>query len=180
MNGSHPQPVPRRNFEALFGHVLRPQGAFLEALRAAGYDPLLPQDGYALGVWRAALRVAREHAHPRLTEAQAYRELGRQIIQGLRHTLVGRVFALAAPMLGPARCVAKLPTYLRSSREDMRVQVRALDLRLWEVEIHDPDPLPEFAAGSVEGVLSLTGVLPRVEVEVQGAQDYRLRVSWIP
>jgi uncharacterized protein (TIGR02265 family) len=179
MDGSFQAPVPRRNFEGLFGHVLRPQGAFAEALRDAGYDPKAPRDAYALPVWRAALRIARAHAHPQRTEAQAYRELGRQTIQGLAHTLVGRVFALAAPMLGPARCVAKLPTYLRSSREDMRVQVRALDVRLWEVEIHDVDPLPEFVAGSVEGVLQLTRVLPRVEVEVQGAQDYRLRVSWI-
>jgi uncharacterized protein (TIGR02265 family) len=179
MDGSYSLPVPRRNFEGLFGHVLRPQGAFVEALREAGYDADHPRDAYALPVWRAALRVARAYAHPQRTEAQAYRELGRQTIQGLAHTLVGRVFALAAPMLGPARCVAKLPTYLRSSREDMRVQVRALDARLWEVDIHDPDPLPEFVAGSVEAILQLTRVLPRVETELHGARDYRLRVSWI-
>ncbi|MBF5042567.1 DUF2378 family protein [Aggregicoccus sp. 17bor-14] len=179
MDGSQGAPVPRRNFEGLFEHVLQPDGAFREALRRAGYDAADPRESYPLGVWREALRVARAHAHPQLTEAQAYRELGRQVIQGLSHTLVGRVFALAAPMLGPARCVAKMPTYLRSSREDVRVHVRALELRLWEVEVHDPDPLPEFVAGSVEAVLRLTRVLPRVEVELQSASAYVLRVSWI-
>jgi uncharacterized protein (TIGR02265 family) len=179
MDGSSSLPVPRRNFEGLFGHVLRPQGAFAEALREVGYEPRELRDGYPLAVWRAALRVAREHAYPERSEAQAYRELGRQTIQGLSHTLVGRVFALAAPLLGPSRCAAKLPTYLRSSREDMRVEAHALGSRLWEVKIHDPDPLPEFVAGSVEGVLHLTRVLPRVEVELEGPHDYRLSVSWI-
>jgi uncharacterized protein (TIGR02265 family) len=179
VDGSFQAPVPRRNFEGLFGHVLRPQGAFVEALREAGYDADHPRDAYALPVWRAALRVARAYAHPQRTEAQAYRELGRQTIQGLAHTVVGRVFALAAPMLGPARCVAKLPTYLRSSRPDMKVVARALDLRLWEVEIVDRDPLPDFVAGSVEAILQLARVVPQVEVEMQGPGAYRLRVSWI-
>jgi uncharacterized protein (TIGR02265 family) len=179
MDGSYSLPVPRRNFEGLFGHVLRPQGAFAEALREVGYDPREPREAYPLSVWRAALRVARVHAYPERTEAQAYRELGRQVIEGLSHTLVGRVFALAAPLLGPSRCAAKLPTYLRSSREDMRVEAHPQGQRLWELRIHDPDPLPEFVAGSVEGVLRITRVLPRVEVEMQGPHDYRLRVSWI-
>lgn len=179
MDGSYTHPVPRRNFEGLFEHVLRPQGAFREALCAVGYDARRPADSYPLPVWRAALQVARVHAHPALTEAQAYRELGRQVIQGLAQTLVGRVFALAVPMLGAARCVAKLPTYLRSSRPDMKVTARALELRLWEVEIQDPEPLPDFAAGCVEAILELARVVPRVEVEMQGPEAYRLRVSWI-
>jgi uncharacterized protein (TIGR02265 family) len=179
MDGSYDHPVPRRNFEGLFENVLRPEGAFREALREAGYDVRLPQDTYPLPVWRAALRVARAHAHPELPEAQAYRALGREVIHGLAQTLVGRVFALAVPMLGAARCVAKLPTYLRSSRADVKVITRALDVRLWEVEILDRDPLPEFVAGSVEAILQLARVVPRVEVEMQGPDSYRLRVSWI-
>jgi uncharacterized protein (TIGR02265 family) len=179
MDGSFEHPVPRRNFEGLFENVLRPAGAFREALREVGYDVRNPQDSYPLSAWRAALRLARAHAHPELTEAQAYRALGREVIQGLAQTLVGRVFALAVPMLGPARCVAKLPTYLRSSRPDMKVVARALDLRLWEVEIVDRDPLPDFVAGSVEAILQLARVVPQVEVEMQGPGAYRLRVSWI-
>jgi uncharacterized protein (TIGR02265 family) len=179
MDGSIQYPVPRRNFEGLFEHVLQPQGAFREALRAAGYDERRPEDGYPLAVWRAALRIAREQVYPQLTESQAYRALGRQVIQGLALTLVGRVFALAAPMLGPARCVANLPTYLRSSRADVKVSVRALELRIWEVEIQDPDPLPEFVAGSVEAVLQLARVVPRVELQTQRPGVYLLRVSWI-
>jgi uncharacterized protein (TIGR02265 family) len=179
MDGSYDYPVPRRNFEALFELVLHPEGAFREALRELGYDAQQPQDSYPLPVWRAALRAACAHAHPELTEAQAYRALGREVIQGLSQTLVGRVFALAVPMLGAARCVAKLPTYLRSSRPDIKVAVRALDVRLWEVDIEDTDPLPEFVAGSVEGILQLARVVPRVEVEAQRPGAYRLRVSWI-
>ena len=179
MDGSFDFPVPRRNFEALFELVLHPEGAFREALREVGYDPRRPEDSYPLRVWRAALHVACRFAHPERTEAQAYRELGRQVIQGLAQTLVGRVFALAVPMLGAARCVAKLPTYLRSSRPDLHVEVRALDVRLWEVEIRDPQPLPEFVAGSVEGILQLARVVPLVQIEAQQPGAYRLRVSWI-
>ncbi|WP_410478002.1 hypothetical protein [Myxococcus sp. MxC21-1] len=42
----------------------------------------------------------------------------------------------------------------------------------------DPDPLPDFVAGVVEGVLLRTKVLPQVEVLERQTAGYALRVRW--
>jgi uncharacterized protein (TIGR02265 family) len=174
------EPVPRRDFDGLFGHVLRPKGAFAAGLCDVGYDPELPRDHYPLEVWRAALEVARRHAYPQLSSAHAYRVLGRQFVQGFAQTVVGRVFAAAAPLIGVEHCLARLPAYLRAGRSDMRLELRALAPQTWHALVEDPLPLPDFVAGVIEEVLTLTHVRPRVEVETQEAARYTLLVHWEP
>jgi uncharacterized protein (TIGR02265 family) len=171
-------PVPRRDFDGLFGHVLRPEGAFASGLRAVGYDPDAPLEHYPLEVWRKALEVARLHVHPQLSRAEAYRRLGRQFVQGFAQTVVGRVFAAAASLIGAEHCLARLPTYLRAGRSDMHLELRALGPRSWRALVQDPAPLPAFVAGVIEEVLRLTGVQPRVEVESQAEAQYSLAIRW--
>ena len=173
-------PVPRRDFDGLFGHVLRPRGAFAAGLCEVGYDPEHPLDHYPLEVWRAALEVARRHAYPQLSSAHAYRQLGRQFVQGFAQTVVGRVFAAAAPLIGVEHCLARLPTYLRAGRSDMRLELRALGPRTWLALVEDPQPLPDFVAGVIEEVLGLTHVRPRVELETESEGRYTLLVRWEP
>ena len=173
-------PVPQRDFEGLFGNVLRPGGAFAAGLREVGYDPEQPRERYPLAVWRAALEVARRHAHPGLSTPLAYRALGRQFVQGFGQTVVGTVFAAAAPLIGAERVLVRLPAYLRAGRDDMRLELRALGPRRWQAQVEDPQPLPEFVAGVIEEVLGLTGVEPRVQLLVQGETHYTLAVSWAP
>lgn len=173
-------PVPRRDFDGLFGHVLRPQGAFAAGLCQVGYDPELPRDYYPLEVWRAALEVAWHHAHPQLSSTQAYRLLGHQFVQGFAQTVVGRVFAATAPLIGVEHCLARLPAYLRAGRTDMRLELRALAPHTWHALVEDPRPLPDFVAGVIEEVLRLTDVRPSVEVETQDGSRYTLLVRWEP
>lgn len=175
-----PGPVPRRDFDGLFGHVLRPQGAFATRLREVGYDAESPRDHYPLEIWRAALEVARHHAYPQLSAAEAYRQLGRHFVQGFAQTVVGRVFAAAAPLIGVEHCLARLPAYLRAGRSDMRLELRALGPRTWLALVEDPQPLPDFVAGVIEEVLGLTHVRPRVELETESEGRYTLLVRWEP
>jgi len=173
-------PVPRRDFDALFGHVLRPQGAFAARLCDVGYDPGSPRDHYPLEIWRAALEVARHHAYPQLSTPEAYRQLGRHFVQGFAQTVVGRVFAAAAALIGVEHCLARLPAYLRAGRSDMRLELRALGPCNWLALVEDPRPLPDFVAGVIEEVLTLTDVQPGVEVETQSEGRYTLTIRWEP
>ena len=175
-----PDPVPRRDFDGLFGHVLRPQGAFAAQLRDVGYDPGAPRDHYPLEIWRAALEVARHHAYPQLSTPEAYRQLGRHFVQGFAQTVVGRVFAAAAALIGVEHCLARLPAYLRAGRSDMRLELRALGPCNWLALVEDPRPLPDFVAGVIEEVLTLTDVQPSVEVETQSEGRYTLTIRWEP
>ncbi|MBZ4334427.1 DUF2378 family protein [Corallococcus interemptor] len=170
--------VPRRNFEGLFEHALRPSGPFAQALRDVGYDPDTVEERLPLEVWRASLAVARRHACPGLANEDANRVLGTHYVEGFAQTLVGRIFAAAAPLLGAERCLARLPTYLRAGREDMKLTLEPVRAREWRARVVDADPLPDFVAGVVEQVLRRTRVLPRVDVLERTEHTYSLRIRW--
>ena len=170
--------VPKRNFDGLFVHALKPTGNFARSLLAIGYDPDAEFEHYPLEVWRAALRVARENAFPSLPAEKANRVLGHRYVEGFAQTLVGRIFAAAAPLLGTERCLARIPTYLRAGREDMRMLLDAVHEREWRVLVEDVDPLPDFVAGVLEAVLLRTRAEPQVEVIDFIQSRYTLRVRW--
>ncbi|MFP2932247.1 DUF2378 family protein [Pyxidicoccus sp. 3LG] len=173
-----PVQVPRRNFEGLFVHALKPSGAFTQSLRDIGYDSEASQEYYPLSVWRAALGVARRFVYSGHPPEAANRALGHRYVEGFAQTLVGRIFATAAPLLGTERCLTRLPTYLRAGREDMKMLLEPVQAREWRVRVVDPDPLPDFVAGVVEGVLHRTRVKPEVEVLERHPTGYSLRVRW--
>lgn len=173
-----PVQVPRRNFDGLFLHALKPVGAFAQSLRDIGYDADAAQEYYPLAVWRAALGVARRFAFAGQAPEVANRALGHLYVEGFAQTLVGRIFATAAPLLGTERCLTRLPTYLKAGREDMRMLLEPVQAREWRVRVGDPDPLPDFVAGVVEGVLRRTRVAPAVEVLERESTGYVLRVTW--
>ncbi|HZI09120.1 MAG TPA: DUF2378 family protein [Myxococcus sp.] len=170
--------VPRRNFEGLFVHALKPSGAFVQSLRDIGYDAEAAQEYYPLPVWRAALGVARRFAYAGQPAEVANRALGHRYVEGFAQTLVGRIFATAAPLLGTERCLTRLPTYLKAGREDMKMELEPVQARDWRVRVVDPDPLPDFVAGVVEGVLRRTRVEPAVDVLERQPGGYALRVRW--
>ncbi|NVJ21369.1 MULTISPECIES: DUF2378 family protein [Myxococcus] len=173
-----PVQVPRRNFEGLFVHALKPSGAFAQSLRDIGYDTEASQESYPLNVWRAALGVARRFACAGQPAEEANRALGHHYVEGFAQTLVGRIFATAAPLLGTERCLTRLPTYLKAGRDDMQMVLEPVQEREWCVRVMDGDPLPDFVAGVVEGVLRRTRVEPRVEVLERQPSGYALRVRW--
>ncbi|MCP3144679.1 DUF2378 family protein [Pyxidicoccus xibeiensis] len=173
-----PVQVPRRNFEGLFVHALKPTGAFAQSLQDIGYDGEVSQQSYPLSVWRAALGVARRFVFAGYPPEAANRALGHRYVEGFSQTLVGRVLATAAPLLGAERSLTRLPTYLRAGREDMKMLLEPVQSREWRVRVVDPDPLPDFVAGVVEGVLWRTRVKPEVVVLERQASGYTLHVRW--
>ncbi len=170
--------MPRRNFDGLFSHALKPTGAFAQALRAIGYDPEEAREHYPLEVWRAALRVACEHAYPELPQDQAHRALGHRFVEGFSQTDLGRVVATAAVELGTERCLSRLPAYWRLGRDDIRIAMAAVQDRDWRAHVEDVAPEPDFVAGVMEAVLRLTHVEPRVELLDRTENRFTLRIRW--
>lgn len=176
--GSQPQ-VPQRSFEALFVHALARPPRLERRLRDLGVelDHLQPQ--YPISSWRSAIELARKELFPERSEEEALAELGRLVVRGFSETLVGRVFAAAARVLGPERVMVRVPMYLRAGRgEALSAEVTLLPDASWQLEVRDPLPLPDFARGSVEEVLALAGVRAKVVVAMRERDRFRLRVSW--
>jgi uncharacterized protein (TIGR02265 family) len=170
--------VPRRVFEGLFVHALKPSGAFARSLRELGYDPDAVREHYPLEVWRAAQRVACEHFYPDVPLKQALRALGHRFVEGFAQTDIGRIFAAAAVQGGTERCLSRLPAYWRGGRKDILMRLAAVQDRDWRAYVEDVAPEPEFVAGVVEAALRLTRAEPQVDVIDRTAASFTLRIRW--
>src|SRR4051794_26410799 len=97
-----------RSFEGLFERALRPDEAFREELRQAGYDSQSPQNTYPVAIWHECQRIAARRVFGHLEPGEALWQLGLLFMQGLAQTVVGRVLGATAPMLGAERVISRM------------------------------------------------------------------------
>ncbi|QRN99283.1 DUF2378 family protein [Archangium violaceum] len=171
--------IPSSVFEGLFVRGLEPNSQLARALETEGYDPRCPEVDYPLQVWKRCVALARDLVCGELGDADAYRLLGRKLTTGFAETLVGRVAAVALPMIGPARVVERLPRYLAMmGRQDLEVQMVSVGERARRVTILDIHNRPEFIAGALEVALERAHAQPLVTVEDRSPQGFRLLIRW--
>lgn len=171
--------IPCSVFEGLFVRGLEPNPALAQALAAEGYDPRCPEVHYPVTVWKRCVERARQLAYGELGDLDAYRILGRKLTEGFADTLVGRVAAVALPMIGPARVVERLPRYLAMmGRPDLEVKLVAVGERARSISVPDQYNRPEFIGGALEVALERAHVRPIISVEERSLQGFRLLVRW--
>lgn len=171
--------IPSSVFEGLFVRGLTPHPALARALEAEGYDPRCPDVDYPVQVWKRCVTLARTLVYPALPDADAYRLLGRRLAEGFAETLVGRVAAVALPMIGPARVLERLPRYLAMmGRPELEVRLVSAGERARYVSLPDTHNRPELMAGGLETALERAHVQPIISVEERSHLGYRLLVRW--
>ena len=171
--------IPSSVFEGLFVRGLEPNSQLSRGLGAEGYDPRCPEVDYPVQVWKRCVALARDLVYGELGDADAYRMLGRKPTEGFSDTLVGRVAAVALPMIGPARVVERLPRYLAMmGRPDLEVQLVPMGERARRVSIPDMHNRPEFIAGALEVALERAHVQPIITVEERSYLGFSLLIRW--
>lgn len=167
-------------FEGLFARALRPEDAFADALRAAGYDPARPLRSYPTRVWQDCVAVARAHAFGQLGPEAADRALGRAFVEGFLRTLMGRMLWVALPVLGPHSALAKLERGWSAAQPHTTVRVERRAEGHWHVTLRERGILPNFCAGILEGLLQRAGTEPHITVVSHVADACELEVRWGP
>ena len=171
--------IPSSVFEGLFVRGLEPHSQLARALAAEGYNPKCPEVEYPVLTWKRCVALARDLVYGELSDAEAYRLLGRKLTEGFSDTLVGRVAAVAIPMLGASRVVERLPRYLAMmGRPDLDVQLVSLGERTRRVTLPDCHNRPEFIAGALEVALERAHVQPLISVEDRSHLGFRLLIRW--
>ncbi len=171
--------IPSSVFEGLFVRGLEPNEELARALASEGYNPRCPEVDYPIQVWKRCVALARDQVYGELSDAEAYRLLGRKMLDGFADTLVGRVAAVALPMLGASRVVERLPRYLvMMGRTDLDVQIVPLGERARRVTFPDPHNHPELIVGALEVVLERAHVRPIITVEERSYLGFRLLIRW--
>ena len=171
--------IPSSVFEGLFVRGLEPNTQLAKGLRAEGYDPKCPEFDYPVQTWKRCVALARDVCFAEFSDAEAYRLLGRKLTEGFADTLVGRVAAVALPMIGAGRVVERLPRYLAMmGRPDLDVQLVPLGERTRRVTIPDIHNRPEFIAGALEVALERAHAQPIISVEDRSHLGFRLLIRW--
>jgi uncharacterized protein (TIGR02265 family) len=171
--------VPASVFEGLFVRALKAEGRLARELEALGYHMKKPEMDYPIQLWQRTVTLARQEVYPELGEEDAYRQLGRQLVMGFSETLIGRVAAVALPMIGPAHALERVPRYLAMmGRTDIEVSLSPVGDRGRRLYLKDRYNRPDLMAGGLERMLELTSVQPRINVEERSAEGYRLLIRW--
>jgi uncharacterized protein (TIGR02265 family) len=163
-------------FEGLFQRALKPEGAFAEQLRVAGYDLSKPLTRYPTRVWRACLEVARRHVHPSKSPEEGMRLLGHAFIAGFFDTIIGKLVAVALPLLGPERLIQKFPKYWEATRPGVTIETMVDSPTRHRLLFRDPHPMPDFVAGIIQAALERAGKNIRVDVGTRTVAGFEIIV----
>ncbi len=99
----------------------RLSGSARQSLREAGLDldgDLRP--AYPITTWLRWLDIARQDVWPDLPPDEAWRLLGRAVLEGTMGTMLGRVMAAAARALGPRMSLGQFDRGFRASNNFQR------------------------------------------------------------
>lgn len=185
---SMPLPMPRRWM--VFDHTV--EGLFLVALRGrlspateaslrrAGLDLSKKlQPAYPFEVWKRCLEIVVTDLHPRLSRAEAWRKLGRAIIEGMSQRVMGRALVRVSRLLGPLRALRRLDHILNTADNYVEARVTERSRTCIEVWINEVMGQPTYYQGILEASLVMTGTeVGQVELISLDGFGATYRVSW--
>jgi uncharacterized protein (TIGR02265 family) len=183
-------PLPMARRWVVFDHTV--EGLFLVALRGrlspatqaslrqAGLDLSKKlQPAYPFDVWKLCLEIVARDLYPRLPCAEAWRKLGRAIVEGMSQRVMGRVMVRVSRLLGPLRALRRLDHILNSAANYVEARVTERSPTCIEVWINDVMGQPSYYQGILEASLVMTGTeVGQVELISRESSGATYRVSW--
>lgn len=137
-----------------------------EELREVGLDldqDLLP--AYAITTWLRCLDIALRDVWPDLPREEAWRRLGRTLIEGLSSTMLGRVMVTAARAMGPRQALSQFNRAFRGSDNYVELRLTERAPGVCELWINDILGRPDYYVGILEKSLEMMSARePRVTV----------------
>src|SRR3954469_25035799 len=82
--------IPVSVMEGLFVRGLKAEGKLAERLLSYGYDIKKPEVSYSVLTYQRCVNAARQEVFTHLSDEEAYRLLGRKMVDGFLETLVGK------------------------------------------------------------------------------------------
>jgi uncharacterized protein (TIGR02265 family) len=149
-------------------------------LRRAGMDlskKLLP--AYSFETWKRCLEIVATDLYPHLPPSEAWRAIGRTIVDGVGRTVIGRATMAVARLLGPLRALRRLRHMLQSADNYVEASVTERSATCVEVSINEVMGHPTYYQGILEASLGMTGA-QSIQVEVLSCEGSgaTFRVAW--
>jgi uncharacterized protein (TIGR02265 family) len=174
----------------VFDHTV--EGLFLVALRgrlSAATEARLRQAGldlskklqpaYPFELWKQCLEIVVADLYPSLPCAEAWRKLGRAIVEGMSQRVMGRAMVRVSRLLGPLRALRRLDHILNSADTYVEARVTERSPTCVEVWINEVMGQPSYYKGILEASLVMTGAeVGQVELISLDGPGATFRVSW--
>ncbi len=163
-----------------FDTTIKGPGEFAQRLLAAGYNRNGPAT-YPLPVFLKLLDLARQHLWPDLPPREGYWQAGRQHLSSYFAGAIGKVQALAFPLLGPDRLIKALERHAPAVGTFLKAEAFKEADKRWRLTLHPLRGIPaEFIAGGLEfGLEKAKTPTRRIVVTYSAADDAAdLLVTW--
>ncbi|MFZ5438969.1 MAG: DUF2378 family protein [Myxococcota bacterium] len=182
---AEPRVVFRHTVEAFLSRVFIRrgllQGAVKAQLLALGVDPAHPRDT-PVPRWRQVVKLAADTIAPGQPEADAMREVGREMIRGFEASLVGRSLFIVQRIIGMKRMLETLAHNYRNADNATEVVVRELGPRDMELrfKVAEGIPWPTYTEGIILEAARAIGIRDEVRVgfRVESPSEVTYRVTW--
>jgi uncharacterized protein (TIGR02265 family) len=168
-------------FEGMFVRAIRPDPSFIAELKELGFDVARMQARYPVRVWRQSLEAARRRLFGERPEERGYRALGNLFVEGYFETIIGKILAIPLSLVAVDRVIQRMPKTWQAARADIRIDPPLKEsAQRWRVTFHDPDPVPGFFAGVVEGASRHTKLKQGANVDIErlGPKGFDLVIWW--
>lgn len=152
------------------------------SLRRAGLDlsrKLLP--AYPYETWKQCLEIVAMDLYPHLSRAEAWRQIGHLLVEGMGQTGLGRAMVGVARLLGPLRALGRLEHTLQSADNYVKARITERSFTCVDVWINEVMGQPGYYQGILEASVSMAGGQGgRVELLSREGTGATYRVQWEP
>lgn len=149
--------VRKAVIEGLYRYGVRSRLTPIQAmeLKRLGVDGQNEQD-VPREAWMQCLELTAKYAYPELSPGEAFRQLGRDTVEGMLWGKLWGIMAKAAPIMGPELMLSRGSTLFASGDNFTRIVVNKTGERAYNLTVTG-QPLA-YAAGLIEASLAATKV----------------------
>ena len=113
--------------------------------------------GYPYEDWKRWAGIVAEDVFPDLLAPERYRQLGRTVVFGIRHTTLGKAIEVVLQIIGPKRALERMNKNFRTSDNFSQATVTALGPRELHVHMNEVMDQPTYMQGIFEAIVEVSG-----------------------
>ncbi|HEY8207486.1 MAG TPA: DUF2378 family protein [Myxococcaceae bacterium] len=149
-------------------------------LRGLGLDldqklrPTYPREA-----WTRFLEVTVAELFPTVSTEEGFRRLGAVAVNGIGHTMMGKVLVQMAKLMGPRRSMLRLPDSFTAMNNFMRMKLEEVAPNHFRLHLNETYGHPAYVQGAVQAAMSLADAKDlKVDIVDFTTQKVLVDVRW--
>lgn len=134
---------------------------------------------YPREAWTRMLEVTVAELFPGVSREEGFRRLGEKAVNGIGHTMIGKVLVQMAKLMGPRRSMLRLPQSFTSMNNFMKMELQEVEPTHFVVHVDQTYGHPAYVLGAMQAAMSLADAKDlKVSILDFTAQKVSVDVRW--